>query len=78
MYKVDMFGDTVCVCALNGDAQRTKHDVIKWVIHEQAAWCNYKLIMEPGNLFMPFISQSDKFMRMPARKRKGRHGPGHA
>ena len=70
-YHIDAFGDVITVVPLSGDAWRTRHDSFKWALHEQSVWCNYRLGMEPANLFLPFISQSDTFMATPARKRQG-------
>ena len=71
VYTVDKFGDSVCKVQLHGDSWRTRHDMFKWTLHEQSVWCDYKLGMEPTNLFLPFISQPDTFMQLPSRKRQG-------
>ena len=71
LYKIDVFGDVVCKVALHGDAWRTRHDMFKWTLHEQSTWCDYKLGMEPTNLFLPFISQPDTFLELPSHKRQG-------
>lgn len=53
-----------------GDVWRTHHDSFKWALHEYSVWCNYRLGMEPANLFLPFVSQRDAFMANPARKKR--------
>ena len=71
VYRIDKFGDRVTTVPLHGDAWRSRHDAFKWALHEQSKWCQYLIGMEPANLFMPYIAQSDEFMRIPARKRQG-------
>ena len=36
-----------------------------------ADWCNYKLIVEPANLFLPYIRQKDNFLSLKGRQRQG-------
>ena len=56
---------------VHGDGWRTRHDAFKWAVAEQAAWCQYKLHVEPTNLFLPHIAQKEGFMGQKARKRQG-------
>ena len=36
-----------------------------------ADWCSYKLIVEPSNLFLPYISQRGDFLSLKGRQRQG-------
>ena len=69
--SVDMYGDNVARSHVRGDGWRTRHDAFKWAIIQLADWCQYKLHVEPANMFLPFIRQRDDFMAKRARKRQG-------
>ena len=69
--KIDVYGDNVMRSHVHGDGWRTRHDTFKWALAEQASWCQYKIHVEPTNLFLPHITQKEGFMRQKARKRQG-------
>ena len=48
-----------------------RHDSFKWALADQASWCQYKLHVEPTNLFLPYIRQREGFMGLKVRKRQG-------
>ena len=70
--KVDAMGDDVRRSHVRGDGWRTRHDSLKWAIVSQADYCQYKLHVEPDNIFLPFIRQRQSFMaENVVRKRQG-------
>ena len=70
--EIDSCGDNVARSHVRGDGWRTRHDGLKWALVGQADWCQYKLHVEPPNIFLPYIRQKERFMsRVTVRKRQG-------
>ena len=70
--SIDEYGDNVARSHVRGDGWRTRHDALKWAIVGQADWCQYKLHVEPPNVFLPYIRQRETFMsNVKQRNRQG-------
>lgn len=70
-YVLDEHGDVLGTTGLHGNAHKERHDKIKWLIVDLAAWCGYQLHVEVQNLFLPYIKQRERKPGEINRRRQG-------